>query len=77
MNLQEIVNRKITEPFSTEEIGYCIQSYIKDTKGINTEVNLERTLSLMPQQFHIMYMNEQLPRILFVFDKVRKYYKPN
>ena len=77
MNLQEIVNRKITEPFSTEEIGYCIQSYIKDTKGVNTEVNLERTLSVMPKQFHIMYMNEQLPMILYIFDKVRNYYKAN
>jgi len=77
MNLTEIVNRPITEPFTTQEISFCIQNYLKEAKGIDTVVDVESTIHTLPQQMHIMYMQSRLINILQAFDKSREYFKSN
>lgn len=77
MNLKEIVNRRITEPFSLSEISYCIENYINKKKGTNIQVNLERDIVNMSHPIAVWYLQNNMNNILNLFDKSREYLKDN
>jgi hypothetical protein len=77
MNLKEIVDRRITEPFSLIEISYCIESYINKKKGTNIRVNLEKNIDVMPHVIASWYLQNNINNILNLFDKSREYLKNN
>lgn len=77
MNLTEILNRDVKQSFHINEYEAVIKEYIYKRKGINVEVNLEKTYGLLPNEFHLALLHNNLPHIIKMFDKASKYLREN
>ncbi len=73
MNILEIVKRKSGSKFRLEEVCFVVAEYIREKKGVNVDINLEKNFNRRSLSFSIMYQN-QLKKLYNAFDIASDYF---
>ncbi len=73
MNILEIVKRKSGSKFRLEEVCFVVAEYIREKKGVNVDINLEKNFNRRSLSFSIMYQN-QLKKLYDAFDIASEYF---
>lgn len=73
MNILEIVKRKSGSKFRLEEVCFVVAEYIREKKGVNVDINLEKNFNRRSLSFSIMYQN-QLKKLYNAFDIASEYF---
>ena len=73
MNIFEIVGRKSGAKFTLNEVCFVVSEYIKDRKGFEVKINLEKRLDRRDLFFSSRYQN-QLKKLYDAFDIASEYY---
>jgi len=73
MSIQEIVNRPNNSTFETKELEFVVQSYIKDKKGVNVDINLSKGNPAFNDIYREIYYGN-LQKLNTAFDYACKYY---
>jgi hypothetical protein len=73
MNILEIVKRKAGSKFQLEEVVFVVAEYIKEKKGVNVDINLEKGVNRRSPLFSMMYQ-DQLKKLYDAFDIASDYF---
>ena len=73
MKIKEIVNRPTGSSIQQEEMIYVVQSYIKEKKGIEVDINLFKNLDPNSPFFRMMGVQE-LNKLVKAFDKAVEHF---
>lgn len=73
MNILEIVKRKTGSKFQLEEVVFVVAEYIKEKKGVNVDINLEKGVNRRSPLFSMMYQ-DQLKKLYDAFDIASDYF---
>jgi hypothetical protein len=73
VNILEIVKRKTGSKFQLEEVVFVVAEYIKEKKGVNVDINLEKGVNRRSPLFSMMYQ-DQLKKLYDAFDIASDYF---
>lgn len=74
MDIQEIINRT-SAPLEQGEMQFVVEQYIKDTKGVDVNIDLTKRIDrTYPPEYQTFLAQQQLQMLLTAFERACFYF---
>ncbi len=58
MEINEIVSRNTGSNYTVDEMSYVVEQYIKEKKGVEVNINLEKNINTSTQHGQFAYLSQ-------------------